>query len=752
MPPAESVLYSWAFQPVPAAGLLVAAVLYSRGWTRLHRQVPRRFPVERLVSFLAGLAVIYIALASPLDAFAGWLLVIHMVQHLLLTMVAPPLLLLGFPTLPILSGLPRGFVRNAIGPFLNAPVVHRIGSFFVHPLVAGPLFILSNVAWHVPALYDLALSSPLWHQLEHLCFLGTAVLFWWPVVQPWPSRPQVPRWAIIPYLLAADLQNTALAGFLSFYEGVLYATYANAPRISGLSAQADQAGAGAVMWVPGSIAFLAPVGIIAMSYLSPKRPDHADPPPRPAAKPLSPRRPFDLLKVPVVGAVVRSLAFRRFVQTLVFAVAIVAILDGWFGPQIAEMNLAGVVPWTHWRGFTVLGLLVVGNLFCMACPFTFVRDLVRRWLPVCFDWPKALRTKWLPVGLLVAFFWAYEFFDLWKDPRATAWIVVAYFAGILVIDGLFRGASFCKFVCPIGQFNFVSSLASPAEVKVRDADVCASCRTKDCLVGNELQRGCELELLQPRKSGNMDCTFCLDCVRACPHDNVGILASNPRADLVGDPARSSVGRFANRPDLAVMVGVITAAAFLNAGAMTRSAVQFQTWMEASLGIAVSAVLSSIAFVVLLVALPWGLASGAARVASLWTGVKVSLRAEVSSSLVLFAPLGFAMWLAHFVFHFLSGFFSVWPVVERIRSDVAGTPPPSDWLPGSLAFAGLPALQILFLNAGFLLTLWLLWRKSENLASTSSVRFFLPWAVLAAAVYVTGVWILFQPMEMRGLAM
>ena len=95
--PAESVLFSWAFEPVPALGLLAAAAIYFLGWGKLHAQVPWRFPVERLVSFLGGLAVIYVALASPLDAFAGWLLVVHMVQHLLLTMVAPPLLLLGWP-------------------------------------------------------------------------------------------------------------------------------------------------------------------------------------------------------------------------------------------------------------------------------------------------------------------------------------------------------------------------------------------------------------------------------------------------------------------------------------------------------------------------------------------------------------------------------------------------------------------------------------------------------------------------------
>ncbi len=128
----------------------------------------------------------------------------------------------------------------------------------------------------------------------------------------------------------------------------------------------------------------------------------------------------------------------------------------------------------------------------------------------------------MAVALIVLYLWSYEAFDLWDKPAATAWIIVGYFLAALVIDGFFRGASFCKYVCPIGQFHFVQSLASPLEIKIRQPDVCASCRTFDCIKGNEDQRGCELKLFQPRKSGNMDCTFCLGLrkslsARQCRH-------------------------------------------------------------------------------------------------------------------------------------------------------------------------------------------------------------------------------------------
>ena len=168
--------------------------------------------------FLAGLAAIYLSLASPLDSFASFLLTAHM-AHGLLTMVAPPLLLL-LPQLPLLRA--RRLVTRVLGPFLLWPLLRSFLHRLMHPVVCWVLFVLSNVLWHVPDFYELALRSPGWHKVEHFCFLATALLFWWHVVQPWPSHPYWPRWTMIPYLLLADLQNTALGGFLSFYDRVAY--------------------------------------------------------------------------------------------------------------------------------------------------------------------------------------------------------------------------------------------------------------------------------------------------------------------------------------------------------------------------------------------------------------------------------------------------------------------------------------------------------------------------------------------------
>ena len=189
--------------------------------------------------------------------------------------------------------------------------------------------------------------------------------------------------------------------------------------------------------------------------------------------------------------------------------------------------------------------------------------------------------------LLVLFLWAYEAFSLWDSPWWTAWLAIGYFALAFVIDGFFRGAAFCKYLCPIGQFNFVQSLVSPLEVKVRDPEVCATCRTKDCIRGRDGIPGCELHLFQPRKAGNMDCTFCLDCVHACPHDNIGMLARPPGSDLWHDAPRSGVGPLGKRPDLAVLVVVLVFGAFANAAGMVGPVLAWRDRLGSLLGQAVA---------------------------------------------------------------------------------------------------------------------------------------------------------------------
>jgi cytochrome c oxidase assembly factor CtaG len=224
--------------------------------------------------FLGGIVSVWIALASPLDALNGILLFAHMTQHLILMSVAPPLLLLGAPAVPLLRGLPRSLVRDGLGPFFRVRLLQRMFHVLTDRVFAWFALNLAYLGWHIPQAYELALRSPVWHEAEHLCFFATGLLFWFPVIQPWPSVSRGSRWMLIPYLVGADLVNTAVAASLTFAGTVIYPSYAAAARYYGISALKDQAAAGALMWVLGSIFYLVPLAIIAIRLLSPQTNRH----------------------------------------------------------------------------------------------------------------------------------------------------------------------------------------------------------------------------------------------------------------------------------------------------------------------------------------------------------------------------------------------------------------------------------------------------------------------------------------------
>jgi cytochrome c oxidase assembly factor CtaG len=749
-----SALASWRLDWGILLPLLVTAVLYGRGWRILHREQPQRYPDARWWCFYGGLSALVLAILSPLDAFAGLLLQVHMVQHLLLLMVAPPLLWLGQPILPLVRSVPARFVRAAFGPFLHSPGLRKFAAFFVHPVVAWLLFNGMVIGWHLPRFYDLGLRDRGWHEFEHLCFLGTALLFWWPVIEVWPSHRHWPRALMIPYLLLADFVNTGLSAFLAFSGGVLFDTYQTGPRLWGISAADDQVTAGVIMWVPGSLAYLVPAVVIAMQLLTPRRlhrpkfvgrisPGPVAKAPAVKAKPV----PWDLLRLPIIGSLLRQRYARRIAQLIMLMVAATVVWDGFFGPQVSSLNLAGVMPWIHWRGLLMIGLLALGNVFCMVCPFMLPRELGKRLFPAKRRWPPFLRSKWLAVGLLLVYLIAYEAFSLWDRPSWTAWIIVGYFVAAFTVDAVFKGASFCKYVCPIGQFNFVQSLVSPLEVKVREASVCQSCKTYDCIRGNEKQRGCELHLFQPRKHGNLDCTFCLDCVHACPHENVGILPVAPAATLLTDPQRSSVGRLSKRFDFAMLALAVTLGGFANASGMTEPVMVWMRDLEMQWGIT-----SRLPVVVAYYALLLGIVG-----LMIWVGGAISARSStaprkrlVSAFSFALVPVGFAMWLAHVLFHLLtaqSGFAAVQRFLEdhgqRLGSGffrLIPSPTPD----------GLLSLQMTVLGIGLLLSLYVCRRTALRAAeSRSSWRVGLPWMALAVALYSFGIWVLFQPMQMRG---
>jgi ferredoxin len=447
-----------------------------------------------------------------------------------------------------------------------------------------------------------------------------------------------------------------------------------------------------------------------------------------------------------------------------FGLSVIMIYHAFWGPSLAPKNLATLLTWVHFRGMVVLVIALAGNLFCMSCPLILPRDLVRRFVNPKWNWPRLLRNKWPAIVLFVAVLFAYELFDLWSSPRWTGALIVGYFIVATLIDTMFKQASFCKYVCPVGQFNFLSATMSPTEIAVLDMNVCRTCQTKDCIRGVAssssdamdgklpiVQRGCELALYQPRKVGNIDCTYCLDCVYACPHDNVGLVQRLPAEELAIAGSRSGLGSLERRPDFSALIIVFTFGALLNAFAMISPVYVLEQWIAHQLGITIEWPILAGMFVVALVIEPIVLIGTAAVISQRASGTHRKLAVYTQHFMRSLIPLGFAIWLAHYGFHFFTGFLTVIPVTQHAVQQTFGTAllGSPQWqlggMPESLVFVLEVGFMILGLCGACAVTL----QVARNLGVPRAHAAAAPWIALHCLLFFMAMWILSQPMDMRG---
>jgi polyferredoxin len=471
--------------------------------------------------------------------------------------------------------------------------------------------------------------------------------------------------------------------------------------------------------------------------------------------------PTDVLRWPVIGPFLRWSHARTSLQLVLLCIAAVLVLHGLFGPQLAPANASTVLSWVHYRGLLVVALVAAGNFFCTGCPFVLVRDAGRRLRAPSRTWPRSLRRKWIGIALVVAVLFAYELFDLWALPRATAWLVLGYFMAALAVDLLFTGATFCKYLCPIGQFSFAGSTLSPLELRVIQPDTCRTCRTVDCIRGRRdagapgslVQRGCELALFLPSKVGNLDCTFCLDCVHACPHDNIALAARTPGLELTDNGRRSGIGRLSRRPDIAVLFVVVVFGGLLNAFGMSTPAHTFEHQVTHTLGVTSGVLTLALLFVTALVVAPI-LLLGSAGAATAWlTGASLLSCVRTAASYApALVPVGCGVWLSHYGFHLLTGALTIVPVTQSAAIDLLG------WAALGTPMWGWTGMQpgwVFPIEVGVILLGAI---GSLGLAYLISVRDHagrawlatLPWAAVTLALALAAVWILSQPMQMRGL--
>jgi putative membrane protein len=242
----------WRWEPSVILGCLLMAggYLYVLGPGRSRFADGGPVAGWRVACFLTAVGLLFLSLASPLDALSdGYLLTAHMVQHLIMTLIVPPLMLLGTP----------GWLLR---PLLKSYVVGPLLRIWTRPVAAFAIFNLSFALIHFPTLYEFTLRNTWAHVGQHLMFIGTALITWWPLLSPLRELPALPYALRMLYICAQTIPGALVGSLITLSDGVIYATYAAAPRVTVLSPREDQQLAGLIMWLGSWVLFFGVLTIV----------------------------------------------------------------------------------------------------------------------------------------------------------------------------------------------------------------------------------------------------------------------------------------------------------------------------------------------------------------------------------------------------------------------------------------------------------------------------------------------------------
>lgn len=278
-PLVQALLGSWEWRFEILAILIPLGVLYTLGWRRLRNQrsAQRLATWPRLISYLSGLVIMATALMSPIDTLGGQLFFMHMIQHLLTIMIAAPLMLLANPFPFMLWALPVGWRKQVARHFRRNALFRQTLAKSARPGVTWLVFITIYIGWHDSTAYNTALIYGWVHDIQHITFVGAALLYWWPVIGAAPRiHGRFPGWGKLAYLIGTVPPNMLIGVSIAFAGDVLYPYYLSVPRFWGVTVMQDQQLSGAIMWIPGSMMFIvAALIILAGMFGRERQPDRA---------------------------------------------------------------------------------------------------------------------------------------------------------------------------------------------------------------------------------------------------------------------------------------------------------------------------------------------------------------------------------------------------------------------------------------------------------------------------------------------
>ena len=485
--------------------------------------------------------------------------------------------------------------------------------------------------------------------------------------------------------------------------------------------------------------------------------------PAPAAMHPAPRSPgrmdrFDLLSVGWVSRCLRSRVFRFALQAVVAVLFVVIIIAGLFGNQNPSLNIAPMLTWTVWWGLLIVLILFAGKAWCYVCPWDAIAGWSERlsfWkkkedgLTLGLKWPRLVRNIWIATFMFVGLTWIELGFGVTMKPRVTAYLAIAMLLMAVVSAMVFDRKSFCRYGCLVGRVSGLYALFASTEVRSKDAAVCKACHGKECVTGSDSAYGCPTFLYPGKLESNTYCIQCMECIQACPHDNLAVNLRPWAADLVatGKP----------RSDEAYLALLMLAITGFHGLTMTPMWKRLIDWIRLSLGVGrvpaftmgmTLLMLAPIAVYAILVAVSrWMSRSPAAT--------PLSYHDYFVRYAYALLPIALFYHLAHNAEHLLiEG-----PKVAAMISDplgrgwnLLGT---AHWsIPPMISLDKLWLVQAGLVLVGHVYSLWVAQRTSLRLfgSARAAWRSQLPMLAGMIAFSVFSLWLLKQPMEMRTSAM
>ena len=468
---------------------------------------------------------------------------------------------------------------------------------------------------------------------------------------------------------------------------------------------------------------------------------------------------FELTRSKVLKNLVKWRGFQPLVQAPVVFVFVLVIVAGLFGSQDPSRNIAPVLTWNIWWMGLIFFAFFAGEIWCTVCPWMAIPDWVKRLsaklpgrdrpLGLEKKWPKAWKTLYPAIFFFLVLTWLELAYEAPYRPALTALMGLAMVAAAGATLFVYERKGFCRYVCPVGRVTGAYGTTGMLEIRRKDSQICKSCQTKDCFHGNERGLPCPTHEFMGAMNENSYCTMCTECLKTCPHDNIGINVRAPMADLMG-PHRK-------RLDEAWLLLVIFIVTIFHGLAMiplwTRDLVPpARDAVEAWVGRDPGYLLTNTVGMFFFLAVSVGVYLGACWVAKKASG---NLLYGLKSYFIAFAypllPVALAYHLAHNALHF---FYEGSKLVRLISDpfgwgwDLFGTA--RSPLTMVVPIEYLWVSQVVMVVLGNFAAIWLVNRVGYRMFGNrrQAFRGTVPMVIFVALLSIGAMWLLSQPMEMR----